>query len=43
MYSFVWKNKDSYLDFGIVINTKPPVVKAERNVLEIGIPQHVAK
>jgi len=38
MYSFIWKNKDSYLDFGIVIKERPPVVRAERNVLEIEIP-----
>jgi predicted phage tail component-like protein len=38
MESFTWKNKDSYLDYGIVINTKPPMVKAEKNVEEIEIP-----
>ena len=38
MYSFIWKNKDSYLDFGIVINKRPPTVRAERNILEIEVP-----
>ena len=38
MYSFIWKNKDSYLDYGIVINKRPPAVRAERNVQEIEMP-----
>ena len=38
MYSFVWKNKDSYLDFGIVINQRPPTVRAEKNVQEPEVP-----
>ena len=38
MYSFIWKNKDSYLDYGIVINKRPPAVRAERNVQEIEVP-----
>lgn len=38
MYSFIWKNKDSYLDFGITINKRPPVVRAEKNVQEIEVP-----
>lgn len=37
MDSFSWKNQDSYLDFGIVINMKPPLVRAEKNVDEIEI------
>lgn len=37
MYSFIWKNKDSFLDFGIIINERPPMVRAERNVQEIEI------
>ena len=37
MDSFLWKNQDSYLDFGIVINTKPPMVLAEKNVQEIEV------
>lgn len=38
MDSFIWKNQDSYLDYGIVINTKPPLVRAEKNVEEIEVP-----
>jgi len=38
MDSFIWKDKDSYLDYGIVINTKPPSVRSERNVQEIEVP-----
>jgi len=38
MDSFTWKNQDSYLDYGIVINIKPPLVRAEKNVEEIEIP-----
>lgn len=38
MDSFIWKNQDSYLDYGIVINTKPPLVRAEKNVDEIEVP-----
>jgi predicted phage tail component-like protein len=36
--SFKWKNKDSFLDFGILIKEKPPIYKAERNIDEIEIP-----
>mgnify|MGYP001585048294 CR=1 FL=1 len=38
MNSFIWKNLDSYIDYGIVINTLPPSTKAEKNVEEIPIP-----
>jgi len=38
MNSFTWKNKDSYLDYGIVINKLPPISKAEREVEEIPVP-----
>lgn len=38
MDSFIWKGKDSYLDYGIVINLKPPIIKAEKNIDEIEIP-----
>ena len=38
MYSFIWKNKDSYLDFGIIINKRPPAIRAEKNVQEIEVP-----
>lgn len=38
MYSFIWKNKDAFLDFGIVINQRPPAARAERNVQEIEVP-----
>jgi len=37
MNSFIWKNQDSYLDYGIVINKLPSLIKAERNVDEIEI------
>lgn len=37
MDSFIWKGKDSYLDYGIVINVKPPMVLAEKNVQEITV------
>ena len=37
MNSFVWKDKDSYLDYGIIINKLPPLVKPERKVQEIEI------
>jgi len=38
MNSFTWKTKDSYLDYGIIINKLPPISKAERDVEEIPIP-----
>jgi len=37
MNSFIWKNQDSYEDYGIVINKLPSLIKAERNVDEIPI------
>jgi len=37
MNSFIFKNQDSYLDYGIVINKLPALIKAERNVDEIEI------
>jgi len=37
MNSFIWKNQDSYLNYGIVINKLPSLIKAERNVDEIEI------
>jgi len=36
--SFIWKNQNSYLDYGIVITEKPSDSKAEKNVDEIPIP-----
>jgi len=38
MNSFIFKNQDSYLDYGIVINKLPSLIKAERNVEEFEIP-----
>jgi len=38
MNSFIWKNKDSYLDYQIIINRLPSLIKAERNVEEFEIP-----
>lgn len=38
MNSFIWQGKDSYLDFGIVINTLPPESIPEPNIDEIEIP-----
>lgn len=38
MDSFIWKGKDSYLDYGIIITQKPPLSKAERNIEEIQVP-----
>jgi len=37
MNSFIWKNKDSYLDYQIIINRLPALIKAERNVEEFEI------
>lgn len=37
MKSFIWKNQDSYLDYGIIINKLPPQVIAESNIEEIEI------
>jgi predicted phage tail component-like protein len=37
MNSFIWKGKDSYLDFGIVINVLSPNTKPEKKVQEIEI------
>ena len=37
MNSFIFKNQDSYLDYGIVINKLPSLIKAERNVEEFEI------
>ena len=37
MNSFIWKDKDSYLDYGIIINKLPSTVKAERNIEEIEV------
>ena len=37
MNSFIFKNQDSYEDYGIVINKLPSLTKAERNVDEIEI------
>ena len=36
--SFIYKNKDSYEDFGIIINVKPPSVVPENNIEEYEIP-----
>ena len=36
--SFVYNNKDSYEDFGIVINVKPPSVVPENNIDEYELP-----
>lgn len=38
MKSFTWKNKDSWLDYGIVIQEKPPMPVPERNADEIEVP-----
>jgi len=38
MNSFIWKNKDSYLEYGIVITQMPPESIPEENVDEITIP-----
>ena len=37
MNSFIWKNKDSYLDYGIVINVLPPETVPESDIEEIEI------
>jgi phage-related protein len=37
MYSFIWKDQDSYLDYGIVINKLPSIVKPEKKIEEIEI------
>ena len=36
--SFIYKSKDSYEDFGVVINVKPPSVVPENNIEEYEIP-----
>ena len=36
--SFIYGNKDSYEDFGIVINVKPPSVVPENNIDEYELP-----
>ena len=35
MPSFIWKNKDSYKDYGIVINKLPPETIAEEDIEEV--------
>lgn len=35
--SFIWQGKDSYLDYGIVINVLPPETVTEEDILEISI------
>ena len=36
--SFIYNNKDSYEDFGIIINVKPPSVVPENNIDEYELP-----
>ncbi|ERI90997.1 phage tail component protein [Clostridiales bacterium oral taxon 876 str. F0540] len=37
MDSFIWKGQDSWLDYGIVVNERPPFVKAEKQTEEIPV------
>ena len=36
--SFIYNNKDSYEDFGVIINVKPPSVVPENNIDEYELP-----
>jgi phage-related protein len=38
MNSFIWKGRDSYIDFGIIITQLPPETVPEENIEEIPIP-----